>query len=97
MRYNAETGLTANEVMQRAVDYFGPTGTAGLAITEQSDYRIVFAGGGGYVIAEVRRAPSGSWIELEVQEFDREAQSFLGTLPGSGGGWLQNLLGRLRG
>jgi|ThiBio_1000_plan_1041568.scaffolds.fasta_scaffold72261_1 hypothetical protein len=97
MRYSAETRLTVHEVMQRAVDYFGPSGTAGLAVTEQSDYRIVFAGGGGYIIAEARRMPSGSRIELEVQEFDREAQSFLGTLPGAGGGWLQNLLDRLRG
>lgn len=97
MRYNAETGLTVHEVMQRAVDYFGPTGTAGLTITEQGDYRIVFAGGGGYVVAEARRAPSGSRIELEVQEFDREAQAFLGTLPQPDGSWLQNLIGRLRG
>lgn len=97
MRYGAETRLTVHELMQRAVDYFGPSGTAGLAITEQSAYRIVFAGGGGYVIAEARRAPSGSRIELEVQEFDREAQSFLGTLPAPGGGWLQNVLGRKRG
>jgi hypothetical protein len=96
MRYNAETRLTVSEVMQRAVDYFGPNGSGGLKITEQSDYRIVFAGGGGYVIAEARRAPSGSRIELEVQEFDREAQSFLGTLPAPGGGWLQQLFGRLR-
>jgi hypothetical protein len=97
MRYGAETRLTVNEVMRRATDYFGPNGSVGLAITEQGDYRIVFAGGGGYVIAEARRAPSGSRIELEVREFDREAQTFLGTLPGPNGGWLQQLLGRLRG
>lgn len=97
MRYSAETRLTVSQLMQRAIDYFGPNGSAGLTITEQGEYRIVFAGGGGYVIAEARRAPAGSRIELEVQEFDREAQTFLGTLPGPDRGWLRDLLGRWRG
>jgi len=96
MRYAAETRLTAKEVMERAVDYFGPFGPGGLAITERGQYRIVFAGGGGYVIATAQRAPSGSRIEFEVQEFDREAEAFLGTLPGTES-WLKQMLGRRRG
>jgi len=93
MRYGAETRFTVKEVMERAVGYFGPGGPGGLAITERGPYRIVFAGGGGYVIATAQRAPSGSKIELEVQEFDREAEAFLGTLPGPEG-WLKQMLGR---
>jgi len=93
MRYGADTGLTVKEVMTRAMDYFGPKGPCGLAVTEEGLYRTVFAGGGGYVIASAHRAPSGSHIELEVWEFDAEARTFITKLP-STGGWRRRLLGR---
>jgi hypothetical protein len=95
VRYTADTRLTTKQVMEHAVGYFGPDGRTGLAITERGAYRIVFAGGGGYVIATTHRTPSGSRIELEVQEFDQEAQAFLGTLPGPEG-WLRHTFGRSR-
>ena len=93
MHYSAETRLTVGEVMERAVEYFGQDGSSGLTITERGPYRIVFAGGGGYVIATAQRAPSGSRIDLEVHEFDREAQAFLGMLP-KPEGWLRHTFGR---
>lgn len=95
MRYGAETRLTVKELMDRAIGFYGPTGRCGLTITEQGPYRIVFAGGGGYVIATAHRAPSGSRIELEVREFDSEARKFLAMLPRPGG-WLGRLFGQRR-
>jgi hypothetical protein len=96
MRYGADSKLTVKQVMDRAIAFFGPNGRCGLTITEQGPFRIVFAGGGGYVIATAQRAPSGSHIELEVWEFDNEAREFLESLP-SGDGWLSRVLGRGRG
>ncbi len=93
MRYSAETRLTVKDAMERAIAFFGPNGRCGLAITEQGPFRIVFAGGGGYVIVTTQRSPSGSRLELEVWEFDTEARDFLGTLPGPRG-WFSRLLGR---
>ena len=95
MRYGAETRLTVKELRDRSIAFYGPEGRCGLTITEQGPYRIVFAGGGGYVIATAHRAPSGSRIELEVREFDSEAREFLATLPGPEG-WLRRALGRKR-
>ena len=93
MRYSAETGLNVKEVMVRAMEYFGPKGPCGLAVTEEGLYRTVFAGGGSYVIASAHRAPSGSHIELEVREFDSEARTFITNLPRAGV-WWKRLLGR---
>lgn len=93
VRYGADTRLSVREVMKRALAYFGPEGRCKLPITEQGPFRVVFAGGGGYVIASVHRAPSGSHIELEVWQFDAEARDFLGTLPGPES-WLRRALRR---
>lgn len=93
MRYGADSGMTVNTVMDRAAGFFGPDGRCGLVITEQGPFRIVFAGGGGYVIASAHRAPSGSHIELEVWEFDTEARDFISSLPGPQS-WLSRMLGR---
>ena len=93
MRYGADTRLTVREAMQRAIGYFGPEGRCGLEITEQGPFRVVCAGGGGYVVVTAQRAPSGSHVELEVWEFDTEARDFLATLPGPSG-WLRRALGR---
>ncbi len=77
MTHSAKTRLTVKEAMRRAVEYFGPQGRCRLNVTERGDYRIVFAGDGGYVIVSAHRAPRGSHLELEVWGFDKEAEEFL--------------------
>jgi hypothetical protein len=93
MRYGAETKLRVGQVFDLARAHFGPQGRAGLAITEESPDRLVFAGGGGYVILGARRGGDRTRVELEVQEWDNEAQQFLADLPGARGP-LAQFLGR---
>jgi hypothetical protein len=84
-------------MMRYAVESFGPKSSVGLDITEQGEYRIVFAGGSGYIIAQAHRIPGGSRIDLDVQDYYQDAQAFIDSLSGPGGGLIQQLIRRLRG
>lgn len=85
MRYGAETQLRPGQVFARAREYFGPSGPVGLDLTEQSPNRLSFVGGGGWVLISAHRAMDLTRIELEVWQFDAEAQAFLASLPAPGG------------
>lgn len=87
-RFGAETGLSPAQVYARAREAFGPQGRLGLELTERSPMREVYAGGGGYVIVRAWRA-GPTHVELEVWQFDPEAEQFLRSLPGPVGNWLQ--------
>ncbi len=95
MRYEAQTSLSPRQVYARARDYFGPAGPVGLAVTEDGPRRLVFAGGGGYVIVEAARSLDRTRVALEAWEFDREAREFLGSLPRPSGPF-RSLWRRLR-
>jgi|ERR671927_1394566 hypothetical protein len=94
MRYGADTGLTPGKVYARAREYFGAEGPVGLELTERGPMREVFTGGGGYVIVRAWRA-GATHVELEVWQFDGEAEQFLRSLPGPRN-WLQRNWGRWR-
>ncbi|HET7036346.1 MAG TPA: hypothetical protein VFI42_11755 [Thermomicrobiaceae bacterium] len=93
-RYGAETRLSPAQVYARAREAFGPEGRLGLERTERSPMREVYAGGGGYVIVRAWRA-GPTQVELEVWQFDPEAEQFVRSLPGPGN-WLQRHWGSWR-
>lgn len=95
MRYETVSGLRPNEVLQRARDYFGPTGKVGLETTEQAVNQLMFAGGGGFVALVTSQVAGGSQVQLTTHEFDREVEEFLRQLPPATGPlhWLRSHLG----
>ncbi|HLI50242.1 MAG TPA: hypothetical protein VKU87_00515 [Thermomicrobiaceae bacterium] len=98
MRYETVTGLRTGEVLQRARDFFGPTGKVGLDTTEQGINQLLFAGGGGFVALVTAQVAGGSRIQLTTHEFDREVEAFISQLPPATGPlhWLRGRFGSNR-
>lgn len=98
MRYETVTGIRPGEVLQRARDYFGPTGKVGLETTEQGVNQLMFAGGGGFVALVTSQVAGGSQVQLTTHEFDREVEDFINRLPPASGPlhWLRDHLGKER-
>jgi len=79
-RYGKETRRSPEQVLERALDFFGPAGL-GLKVEEQNACCLRLTGGGGYVLIQVGRAESGrTSVTLETREFDYQAARFLETL-----------------
>lgn len=95
MRYETVTGLRTGAVLQRARDFFGPSGKVGLDTTEQGVNQLLFAGGGGFVALVTAQVAGGSRIQLTTHEFDREVEDFISQLPPASGP-LHWFRGRLR-
>lgn len=85
MRYTAETRLRPGQVYAQAREYFGTSGKVGLDLTEHSPNRLSFVGGGGFVMVTAHRAFNHCIVNLEVWQFDQEAQDFLASLPAPSG------------
>ena len=75
MRYEVKTSLTPEEVIERAVVYFGPGG-AGLDVTSQNAQGVVLQGGGGYVAIQAQ-AGADTTVDIETREWDYPAQQFM--------------------
>lgn len=79
-RYGKETRRSPEQVLERALAFFGPAGL-GLTVEEQSACCLRLTGGGGYVLVQVGAAESGrTSVILETREFDYQAARFLETL-----------------
>jgi hypothetical protein len=65
------------EVLDRAVEYFGPQGL-GLEINRRTSNSIYFEGGGGHVQVEVKPTEDGKTdVDIQSQEWDYDAGKFL--------------------
>ncbi|MBI3953738.1 MAG: hypothetical protein HY330_04425 [Chloroflexi bacterium] len=93
----AHTRLGPNEVIKRALGFFGPGGL-GLQIKQRQLTRVEFEGGGGgitiSVLLDLERG--GTVVEISEREWDRKVEDFLASLPAQRSRWLQRLpvLGR---
>lgn len=67
---------SVDRVLDAAIKFFGPGGN-GLDLIEQSDSRLVFRGGGGFV--EVTAHPDGKYTDIDVRtrEWEYQAKEFL--------------------
>ena len=79
IRLGKESKHSAEQVLERAVKFFGPNGV-GLDLKVQSEGFIRFEGSGGYV--EVSVEPKGKHAEVDIVaiEWDHQARQFLGKI-----------------
>ena len=75
-RYSVETKLDSDQVMEKAVAYFGPEGV-GLQVTEQASCCAHFVGGGGHVHVTVVATEPRTTVELETREWDYDVKQFM--------------------
>jgi hypothetical protein len=75
MRYQVTTALTPRQVLEQALADFGPGGL-GLQITSQTNLRLSFQGGGGYIAVNAQPGAETT-IALETREWDRAVQQFM--------------------
>lgn len=74
-KYGTKTGLNTSEVIKKAVEFFGE-GSLGLKITEKSDDRVCFEGGGGFVT--VTACPNDKTdVDIETREWEHQVEKFI--------------------
>jgi hypothetical protein len=76
IRMSAKTKLKPEEVVRRAVDFFGPGGS-GPEVTEETAEYVCFVGGGGGVEVSIAPEGKGALVELVSKEWDFQAKKFL--------------------
>jgi hypothetical protein len=75
MRYEVTTSLTPEEVIEDALNYFGP-GSTGLEVTSQTSQGVVFQGGGGHVAIQVQPGATTT-VDIETREWDYPVRQFM--------------------
>jgi len=77
IHYEAESEQPAQEVLQRARDYFGQGGQGlGLALSAEQPHSLEFSGGGGQVTVAVHSDGRPS-VHISAREWDYHAEQFL--------------------
>jgi hypothetical protein len=79
LKMEAKTKLGPEEIIKRAIAFFGPGGH-GLDVAEQSPGYICFEGGGGVVEVTASAEGKGASVELISREWDYQIKEFLGTI-----------------
>jgi hypothetical protein len=74
--YVTKSKKSAVEVLDQALEFFGPEGE-GLEIVETAENLAHFRGGGGHVLIETSPADSGTQVDFEVREWDRQVIKFM--------------------
>lgn len=74
-----QTRLSPEEVLKRAVKFFGPDGV-GLEVRDECETDARFEGGGGYVYVEVCESGGATEVTVESREWDYQVRQFLNTL-----------------
>jgi len=75
MRYTVKTKLKPDEVIERAVKFFGKGGV-GLEVTDRSGSTVCFEGGGGHVTIIVCPGELTD-VDLETREWDYQVKRFM--------------------
>jgi hypothetical protein len=79
LNIEAKTKMKPEEVIKRAVDYFGPKGLK-LKVKQQSPDCAYFEGGGGGVDITVCREGKQTSVDFTSTEWDYQVKEFIGTL-----------------
>jgi len=74
-----QTGLAAEEIIDRASTFFGKDGE-GLEETNRNPCCISFDGAGGYVSVSIEDEEKHRVVDVETREFEYQAKQFLGML-----------------
>lgn len=76
LRISKETKLQPEQVLDRAVAFFGPDGEQ-LEEKGRDACCITFEGGGGYVMVSVAEEGDKPTVDVETREFEFQAKQFL--------------------
>jgi hypothetical protein len=76
---SAKTKLKPEEVIRRAVNFFGPGGQ-GLEVKDESPGYVCFEGGGGGIEVITSAEDKGASVEVVSREWDYQAKEFLGNI-----------------
>jgi hypothetical protein len=77
--YSVETKKDPEEVVERAIDYFGEEGL-GLSVTRENPCCATFEGGGGHVTVTASRGDDKVEVEVETREWDYHVKRFIGRI-----------------
>jgi hypothetical protein len=75
-RYGVKTKLSPEQVIQKALAYFGKGGL-GLDMTKQGNCCAYFEGGGGHVQVMAASEEKKTDVELETREWDYDVKQFM--------------------
>jgi len=73
---STKSKLSGDEIIKRAVKFFGPGGY-GLKVQEEGNCCATFEGGGGGVRVSVTEEKKGSTVDLESREWDFQVKEFI--------------------
>jgi hypothetical protein len=76
MKLSTKSKLKPEEVIERAVTFFGPGGY-GLKPQDKGNCCIEFEGGGGGVRVTASKEKKGSTVDLESREWDYQVREFI--------------------
>lgn len=79
LRIAAKTKLSPEEVIKRALAFFG-AGGYGLTVKEQTGDYVCLEGGGGLVEVTASAKRKGAEVEVVSQEWDYQAKEFIGSI-----------------
>jgi hypothetical protein len=79
LKISRETKLKPQEVVKKAVAFFGPGGY-GLQLKAEDDCTAYFEGGGGSVRVITVAGKKGSTVDIESVEWDYQAKQFFDKL-----------------
>ncbi len=82
VRIGTRTKLTPEEVVRRAVRFFGPAGRYGLEVTGETGVSACFEGGGGRVEVTACAEEDGRRTQVDVvaREWEEAAKQFITSL-----------------
>jgi hypothetical protein len=75
----AKSKLKPEDVILRAVKFFGPDGY-GLAVKSQAGCYVEFEGGGGGVGITASAKDKGSTVSFETREWESQVKNFIGKI-----------------
>ncbi len=73
MHYGTTTKLSPEEVIEKAIDYFGKLG---LEVTGNEGYSLLMQGGGGYIDLSVY-VDGDTEVDVVTQEWSEQVKQFL--------------------
>lgn len=79
LKISRETKLKPQEVVKKAVAFFGPGGY-GLQLKAENDCTAYFEGGGGSIRVIAAAGEKGSTVDIESVEWDYQVKQFFDKL-----------------